>query len=458
MRIKGWKQILSFTYLQTLKSKAFKAGTIIICVLIVLVCAAINILPAVFSDSDGGIFGDDGEQTETQNVNTLYVYTENELNFQLSPIQNTAFENITEEQLETKLNEITSGDKAEMLLTVTGGGDKNYSLNFYRPENEEILSRYTAEEFSYEVTDNFTKALYLSLGVSEEDIPLAMADVNSSVTVYGGESEIQMVVGQVLPMAVSLIFYMFIMLYSQSIAQSIATEKSSRVIELLITSCRPLAIIVGKIAGTLLICITQTAIFGVVGAAAFMLTAPFGVMNAVNSGAVGEIAEAAGEAAANTDIMGEISTAVPGLFDPLSIFAIIITVIMGFLFFALLAGLVGAGVSRLEDLANALQPLVLVAVAGFMLSYIPPAMNFDGGMDGVITFSYFFPISSPFALPSAILMGKIDGLQTLLAIVFLALMVFLAALLTAKVYEIIILHTGNTLKLTHMIKLARKHG
>lgn len=455
MRIKGWKQILSFTYLQTLKSKAFKTGTIVICVLIALVCAAINILPALFSGDDG-IFGDDDEQTEAQNVNTLYIYTENQLDFQLPPIQNTVFENITEEQLETKLNEITSGDKAEMLLTVTGGGDKSYSLNFYRPESEEILSRYTAEEFSYEVTDNFTKALYLSIGVSEEDLPLAMADVSSNVTVYGGESEIQMIVGQVLPMVVSLIFYMFIMLYSQSIAQSIATEKSSRVIELLITSCRPLAIIVGKIAGTLLVCITQTAIFGAVGTAAFLLTAPFGVMNVVNSGAVGEITDMAGEAAANTDIMGEISTAVPGLFDPLAIFAIIITVILGFLFFALLAGLVGAGVSRLEDLANSLQPLILLAVAGFMLAYIPPAMNFEGGMDGVITFSYFFPISSPFALPSAILMGKIDGLQTLLAIVFLAAMVFLAALLTAKVYEVIILYTGKPLKLTQMIKMAKK--
>ncbi len=456
MRIKGWKQILSFTYLQTLKSKAFKTGTIVICVLIALVCAAINVLPAVFSGGDGGIFGDDGEQTEAQNISTLYVYTENELDFQLSPIKNTAFENITKEQLETKLNEITSGDKAEMLLTVTGGGDKNYSLNFYRPENEEILSRYTAEEFSYEVTDNFTKALYLSIGVSEEDLPLAMADVNSNVTVYGGESEIQMVVGQLLPMVVSIIFYMFIMLYSQQIAQSIATEKSSRVIELLITSCRPLAIIVGKIAGTLLVCITQTAIFGAVGTAAFLLTAPFGVMNVVNSGVVDEITGIAGEAAANTDVMGEISTSVPGLFDPLAIFAIIITVILGFLFFALLAGLVGAGVSRLEDLASSLQPLILLAVAGFMLSYIPPAVNFEGDMDAVITFSYFFPISSPFALPSAILMGKIDGLQTLLAIVFLAAMVFLAALLTAKVYEVIILYTGKPLKLTQMIKMAKK--
>ena len=461
--LKGWKRILSFTYMQTVKSKSFKTGTIIVCVLVMLMCAAINILPALISGGDifgeetGGTPGDaqGGEDTEPQGVNTLYIYTEYQLPFELPANEEADYEWVEQGQVESKIEEITAGEEPDLFLLISRQED--FTIAFFRPENEKVLSKYVAQDFADRFTDDFTKALYLSIGVDEADLPLAQARVSTYVQVYNAESEIQQIMDVIIPMALALVFYMFIVLYSQQIATSIATEKSSRVIELLITSARPLAIITGKIAGTLLVCITQAAIVGAAGGLAAVATAPFGIAAAANAApSVGEAVGAATELAGTFDIGAEIAAALPGAFNAGSIIAVIVTLIIGFIFFALLAGLVGASVSRLEDLAGAMQPLMLVAVVGFMLAYMPSAMNLEGDMDGVITFSHFFPLSSPFALPSAILMGDIGAWETVIALVMLAVMTCLAALLTAKVYEGMILYSGNRMKIGQILKMVKK--
>lgn len=458
MKIKGWKKILAFTYMQTMKSKSFKTGTVVICILVMLMCAAINVVPAMMADGSvfGGGSGDgSGGGAQPASVNRLYICTEYELPFDLPAMEGVEYVRLEQSELEDKLNEITVGENPELLLLIRGKED--FTVAFFRPENEKALSKYVAQDFADRFTDEFTKALYLSIGVDEADLPLAQAEVRTYVQVYDEKSEIQQVLAILLPMALALIFYMFIVLYSQQIATSMATEKSSRVIELLITSARPLAIIIGKIAGTLLVCVSQIAIIGAAGGFAFAVTLPFGIAGAAASApAISEMVGSAAEAAGAVNIGAELAAALPGALNAGSIIAVIITLILGFLFFALLAGLVGASVSRMEDLAGAMQPLMLIAVMGFMLSYMPSAMNFEGDMDGVITFSHFFPISSPFALPSAILMGEMDALETVIALVMLAVMTCLAALLTAKVYEGMILYSGNRLKIGQILKMAKK--
>ena len=123
------------------------------------------------------------------------------------------------------------------------------------------------------------------------------------------------------------------------------------------------------------------------------------------------------------------------------------------MFFALIAGLIGATVSRMEDLNAAMQPMAIIGVLGFYLAYFPSM--FDGEAGTLTLISYYLPISSPFALPSALLTGAIDIPQTLVAVLVLCIFVVLMALLVARVYEQIILHTGNRLKLGDILGLVK---
>ena len=460
MKLKGWKKILAFTYSQTMKSNAFKIGTIIVCIVVMLMCATINILPAILmgsasSDEGEGSGGSTGEGAQPPSVNTLYIYTEYQLPFDLPDGEGVNYVWVEYKEVESKIQEVTEGEAPDLFLLVTG--QENFTITFFRPENESALPKQVVYSFADSFSDDFTKALYLSIGVDEADLPLARANVSTYVQVYDGKSEIQQIFDIVIPMAVALVFYLFILLYAQQIATSMATEKSSRVIELLITSARPLAIITGKIMGTLLVCITQAAIIGAAGGLAFIITAPFGLSAVANAApAIGEAVGSAAELTGTVNIGAELAAALPGAFNAGSLIAIILTFILGFLFFSMLAGLVGASVNRMEDLSGALQPFMMITVLGYLLAYIPPSLNYEGDVNGLITFSHFFPISSPFALPSALLMGEMEAAETVIAIVMLAMMTVLAALLTAKVYEGMILYSGSRLKLGQILKMAKK--
>ncbi len=465
MRIKGWKHIFSFNFIQQVKSKAFIGSTIVISLLMGLAVAAISLLPVILS---GEGFGDD--DTDETAVTALYVYNETDFpTFDFTPLTNKGIScsELSESDFEKKCGEIASGSIAEAALRISGvknadGSMQSISLSMFRPENEEILAKGSVESLGYTCQALFKDSMLISLGIPKEDVDLAQLELNTSVHVYGVEedSELKQALSMVVPMLFSAILFAFIISYAQIIAQSIAMEKTSRVIELLITSVRPLAIITGKVLAMLLTAVTQLMIIGAVSGITFAVTLPFGIFSQSGMAAIGGAVNSAGEIAAEAGISGmdigaELTEALPGLFNGGSIAAIIITMLLGFLFYALLAGLVGAGVSRSEDLANAIQPLMMVAMVGFFLSYMSSAFNYDGEGNIIMTLSYYIPISSPFALPGAIIMGEMTGVETLVAVSLLAVLTGLMVLLVSKVYENIILYSGSPLKLGQIVKMAK---
>lgn len=191
MKLKGWKNILSFTYLQMLKTKSFKVGTIVVCILTALLCAAINIVPALFSINNGTNSGDvsgdgsDGEGAEPVYVNTLYVYNGSELELELLPVEDVEYLTLSDDGLSERIDAVTFGDKPEMLLCIYDGQGEDIYLTYYRPEDEEVLPEYTAESYAKLFTEAFTQALYLSIGVEEGDLPLAQAGIYSYIAVSG---------------------------------------------------------------------------------------------------------------------------------------------------------------------------------------------------------------------------------------------------------------------------------
>ncbi len=454
MRFKGWKQIFGFNYVQYIKTKAFIASTIVMAVIFALIIAGVNIIPSLMEKGGfDGIFG--GGEDDPQ-LEKLYICNETDIAFvNLSYLEsyNIETEELSRKDFDRISEEIAKGEKAYAALLISKAEyeaeyeEKEgfyYDLKLYRPENEDVLSESECEGIAEACRDGFKNSILLSL------------EVNAETFVFGEEenSAIKEIVGVVIPMVISALMFSFIVTYAQIIAQSIAQEKTSRVIELLITSVRPLAIITGKVLAMLLVAITQVAAIGSVCGIVSVITMPFAA--SANSDVTGGAAAAAGDgAAAGTDTISEIMNVMPGLFNLGSIIAIIITLILGFLFYALLAGLVGAGVSRIEDLAASLQPLMMIAMLGFFLSYMSAAFNEDGSGNIVMTISRYIPISSPFSLPPAILLGQMSASETVISVAFLALLTALTVLLVSKVYETIILYSGNPLKLGQILKMAK---
>ncbi|MBQ9947488.1 MAG: ABC transporter permease [Oscillospiraceae bacterium] len=458
MKTKGWQKIFRFTFIQHIKTKSFIVGTIIVCLLTALMVAGVNVLPKLLSDEEEVISGSSSELTYPD---TVYIYDNCEI---MVPQDLTSLRNagINVQQTRFNITEMTdklaeSTESAAMVLI-----DEATQDGFVLGYN---VKTYYSPETPSEAVDGVTTAIYqmvdyrnmMNAGVSPENYAATQRYITTSKVTAGADewNIFESAINYFVPIVVSLVLFMLIFVYGQTVAQSIATEKTSRVMELLLTSVRPLAVVIGKVLAMGLVSICQFILICLVGGGTFFATASFGIggeiMALMNNAEnlVGENAEIA-EAINNT--IGSIT--------PLTIILVLVIFILGFLFFALIAALAGASISRMEDLQQAMQPLSFLGIVGVYLAYFPVIFNIDSMETGAASinpvqiFSYYFPVSSPFALPSALLLGTLSTIEVVIAIAILAVFVVLIAIVVAKVYEAIILHNGNRIKMTDIFKMA----
>ena len=460
MRTKGWKQIFSFTFIQFIKTKSFWAGTIVVCLILALLIGAVNILPSVLNDEEE--ISPDG--TDTSALTAVYLIDESGI---LTDEDKAALKESgialadTDKSPDALIDMLKDSDKSEAMVRVIADEYEGKVIGY-------SVKTYYAPEAKGAAVDNTTAAVQdminyrnlLNAGVTPETYEQTQRYVQTSKIAAGsGEwNMIESALNSIVPMIVSLLLFMMIFIYGSMVAQSIATEKTSRVMELLLTSVRPLAIVIGKVLAMGLVSFMQAAIIGIVSVISFAVTAPFGI-----GGEVMEIMKSPElQAVAANAELAEAVTNTLSHWTPLSFILIFLCFILGFLFYALIAALVGASISRMEDLQQAMQPYSLLGILGFYLAYFPVIFNMESIETGAATInpvqlvSYYLPVSSPFALPSALLLGTISPLGGVIAVLILAAFVVLIAIVVSKVYEAIILHNGNRIKLGDIIKLATR--
>lgn len=482
MRTKGWRNVFSFTFLQYIKTKSFIVGNIIICVIVAAICVLTNILPVALNGGDSSSESEGGGSGETVSFFTageLAVFDEAGILAKEDTAALTELfgDRCTEpDSLETTVEELKTTDSMKIAAQITTRTDKDGKTLGY-----EVRSYYSSaakgsvDELNAMIQELVNRRIMLNAGVAPENYQQTKYDVITAKTEAGGKNlnSLQGMINYALPMLVSIVLFMFIFAYGQVVAQSIATEKTSRVMELLLTSVRPLAVVIGKVLAMGLVSFLQFFLMIGVGAASFAVSSPFGWISKAaellkdpdiqaalsQAGQSGMIGSAAGVSSSDFEIaqtMNEFTKT----FTPFNIIMIIVIFVLGFLFFSLVAALIGASVSRMEDLQAAMGPYSIIGVLGMYLAYFPVIFNADalaagdGSVNGVQLFSYYCPISSPFALPGAVIVGTISPTNVLISVLVLAAFVALIAVVVSKVYEAIILHNGNRIKFGDILKMA----
>lgn len=485
MKTKGWKNVFAFTFVQHIKTKSFIAGTIVMCAIMAVICVLTNVLPGVINkdlgdateiiDSSGG--GGEDKTDPFLESGVIYLFDDAGI---LADDDKAALADVfkgrysePESDISETTNELKVSEKLEIAVHITAQTDKDGNVTGY-----EIRSYYTsAAKDSADLVGNImteltNRRIMLNAGVAPERYLDTKVSIFVTKTQAGGKnlSSVQGLVNYALPMVVSILLFMMIYSYGSIVANSIATEKTSRVMELLLTSVRPLAVVIGKVLAMAVVSILQFALIILVGWASFAASAPFGWISKAMSlmkdpevkNALAQAAQASVPSGVSTSEF-EIAQALNDLtkvFTPFNIAMIVIIFLLGFLFYSLIAALVGASVSRMEDLQAAMGPYAIIGILGMYLSYFPVIFNVDSLASGdssinpVQMFSYYFPISSPFALPSAVMLGSFSTGQTVAAVAILAAFVVLIAIIVSKVYEAIVLHNGNRIKFGDMLKMA----
>lgn len=433
--ITGWREVFSFTLRQTLKNKTF-----IITFVLFLVLAAAS-MPLI-----NFITGGNEEDMGPNPIQRVYVYNNTNLpNMDFNgllkdeKLSHIHFE-MSKWDYKVLTDRIEKEEQDAVVLTLSYM-EENYYLSFVKASEGSVKDKNLAQ-LSDAVAKQFDAFKLEALGVTEEQAKLLHTEVTSKVSLTDADGEIITKESTAISTAEYWFIYglLFITLMITTIsgpqvATSIVTEKSTRVVEYLLITVRPLALMVGKILAMLCAVLIQMVT---------MVVMLF-VSNKVSATLSG------GEST--------LSQLLPqDLFQNLNLINILlcfVLVILGLIFYATLASLAGATVSKLEEVSEVLTLFTLTVMVGAYVGLGAASTMMSASDSTFVTFALLFPISSPFLMPGAILVGKaslaLAGIAIMLQVVFIILLMRFVA----KVYETLILHNGNKIKLKDLVKLSK---
>lgn len=226
-------------------------------------------------------------------------------------------------------------------------------------------------------------------------------------------------------MLLSLVLFYAIYFCAYQVSSSITTEKTSKIIETLVTSTSPKTIVLGKTLG-----------IGIVGLLQMILLVGTALISAkmfLEPGTLDSIIDVS----KITPYLGIIT---------------IIYFIFGYFEYALLYALTGSTVSKPEDIQSANGPVAILAVIGFYLSYFT-MMNPASELN---IFASILPISSPFCMPFRIMMGLAKPTDVIISIVILLITGIIIAKIAIKIYSNAILNYGTKMSFNDIVKMYKE--
>ena len=398
--------VMKFTIKDMVKRKSFIISTLIILVLIVVGFNVPNVIKSIKGDNTGDKF--------------LIVDNKN--------VFEGTLENLKQMDLGYEF-EITNSDlKFEDIKRKIEDEEINGAI-IINPENEKIKISYIVEnttmmdqvpeECVNSLTSLYSNLQISKLGLTEEQLQSITPNFDFSLE----QTEEKSASGNVFVMMImSIVLFYAIYFCAYQVSSSITTEKTSKIMETLVTSTSPRTIILGKTIG-----------IGLVGLAQMIVIVATALISA-KAFLEPELLENALDMSNITPYLG-IMTA--------------IYFILGYLAYALLYALTGSTVSKPEYIQSANTPVALLAVIGFYLSYFT-MMNPTSDLN---LFASLFPISSPFCMPFRIMMGLASIRDVALSIAILIVTIVVISHIAIKIYSNAILNYGTKMTFKDIIKV-----
>ena len=412
--MKQFGKILKFELKGYLKNKVFVGITIFLVVAIAIVMFIPNIIAAFESDNEGDI-------TPTDHP-TMLVYAEDDnLSATVKEYFGNAFVEynvkVAEGNVEDVKSEIVSGN-AECAFVMTSVSSYTYYVN--------NLSMY---DMNTEIANTVLQEVYRMNAMVQNGLTPEQAGEIMSVQIESGTEALGKNQAQNFFYTYIMIFalYMVILLYGQMVATNVATEKSSRAMEVLVTSAKPTSMMFGKVLASCIAGFTQLVL--VFGTAILLYN--------VNK-----------EALSNPLIAS--------IFDiPIELFIyLIIFFVLGFLIYAFMFGAIGSTASKLEDINTSVMPITFLFIIAFMVVMFSMS---SGSVDNtaMLVCSYI-PFTSPMAMFTRICMSTVAWYEIAVSIAILIGSTIGIGILSAKIYRVGVLLYGMPPKFSNIMKTVFK--
>lgn len=410
--MKQFFTVFKFEFINFIKNKIFVGLTLVLAIVIAIVA----FFPRLANGKDISLnFGDDtipsllivnnsGDETLTDALKSALVDYE-----------------ITVEKYDLeKAKELVTNEEYKIAIVIDSPLKYNYvvdNLGLYDTTSyiidEILLSSY--------------KMNYLAnAGLSNEEIDEFSSAFVTSESIIVGQDQTQSFFHAYLLM---MVLYMAVLIYGQLVAQSVATEKSSRAMELLITSANPKSLIFGKVIGT-----------GVAGLAQITVLLLWGVICIVINK----------EYLADNEVMSMFMSISPSV-----IVYTVIFFVLGFGLYAFLNGAMGSMASKLEDVGTLTMPVMFTFIVSFVITIaFMSADNIDNPFINILS---YIPFTAPMAMFARICMGTASHLEALASIVILIISIYGVGRLAVAIYRIGILMYGKPPKFNEIARALKKN-
>ena len=439
MKLRNIGIIISREYLTRVKKKSFLLTTFIVPVLFAAVC----ILPSVIMM----LAKDTGKQVAVVDqsgiVMPYLVDTET--------IDYTDYSAEPVDSMKTKFAElnldallvISQIDSASKSVTVSSFSEKPVSIDM----KEAFASRINEAVEDYRLSFYDTADLKQIMADVESDVAISTFTLDESGEEKITSSEVYMIISMVL----SIIIYMFIAMFSGMVMQSVIEEKSSRIVEVLVSSVKATELMFGKIIGVACVALTQFFLWIVLtGVLVGGFSAFVGFDSLMGDPAQAEqIMQMAGTTggvsveeitsmAQNESEMGAVLSTLRDLNYIQLILAFVIYFALGYLLYSSLFAAIGSAVENEAD-TNQLQMPVTVPL---MLAFFIALYAFRAPDSQIVFWGSMIPFTSPIVMLARIPYG-VPTWELLLSIALLAGTFIACAWVSAKIYKIGILMFGK---------------
>ncbi|HEY3370967.1 MAG TPA: ABC transporter permease [Prolixibacteraceae bacterium] len=436
--------ILKREYLTRVKKKSF----IIMTLLIPLIMAAFTILPAYLASMD------DKEQR------TIAVYDPTGLILDKLENQNyTQFHYIPEQQYNDLKKDFKSGNFyallyiPENILTTNQAqliSDKQITFDIKNMVTERIGTIIENEKRQQVISESGIPDLEKKLASTKTRIELNTIKLGEKGEAVKSSTEMAMVIGYV----AGILIYMFVLLYGTMVMRGVMEEKTSRIVEVIISSVKPFQLLFGKIIGIGLVGLTQIAVWIILGTAISTgVTTYMGGGSAAGLQAQDIMAggQAMGQMAppspAHANVVLDILQTVGNMNLLLILFSLLFYFIGGFLLYASLFGAVGSAVDSDEDAQQMMFPIMMPLILSMILLF-PVVKNPEGPLAFWVS---MIPFTSPVTMMVRIPFG-VPAWQIILSMSILVATIFGTIWMAGKIYRTGILMYGKKVNLKEIVK------
>lgn len=447
----GWRQVCSFSYLQTMKSKAMKITLLILCLLVIFALPVISL-----------VTGSDKEKEKT-NISRAYVCSNNDYLIDkvaksekmTGDYESVQLETVSENEKDELVKKLKDDDEADYVILQLVYDNNQESMDYgleakvIYGENSKITQK-DAEGFADYILEHLDEMVLSDSSVDAGILDNLMKEesyeincVDAEGTISSGNAGLDDVEYTVTYIYLMIVLFA-VLIAGSKVAELIVTEKTSRVMEYLLTSIKPLALLLGKVVSSIFMVLTIIAAL----AASFLVSL---ILNYMMMGMEGSIWPEFFETLNATGALTGLNVG--------NLILSILIVLTGFAFYCFIAGLAGGTVGKVEELAEGLKLFSFALLIGAYL--VLALMMFSSGGDDMGTFNYvvyYLPLSSVFVVPAYLILGKISLATALISFGILVASTIFVWFFVTKVFETVLYNNGSVMKFKQILAIYKESG